>query len=170
MLPMPRSVFPVSKVDKLRMPRRCQPVNHAVPNVSLSLPPFKPCDRCCHEFLITATATPLSPPFGDSGRQEREVVTFVEGQPHHTPRGPGTLPFLFGEGHRAHPHTTGGASLLCLSLHRILGGQSFSPPLSGRVPYPCVCCFLMPTATAGCSCPWREYAADVVECVSCFHG
>ena len=27
MLPMPRSMFPVSKVDKLRMPRRCQPVN-----------------------------------------------------------------------------------------------------------------------------------------------
>ena len=83
----------------------------------------------------------------------------------YTPRGPGTLPFPFGERHRAHPHTTGGASLLCLSLHRILGGQSFSPPLSGRVPYPCVCCFLMPTATAGCSCLWREYAADAVECV-----
>ena len=29
---------PVSKVDKLRMPWRCQPVNHAVPNVSFSLP------------------------------------------------------------------------------------------------------------------------------------
>ena len=54
------------------------------------LSPFKPCGRCCHELLITVTATPLSPPFGDSGRQEREVVTFVEGQPHHTPRGPGT--------------------------------------------------------------------------------
>ena len=89
------------------------------------LSPFKPCGRCCHELLITATATPLSPPFGDSGRQEREVVTFVEGQPHHTPRGPGTLPFPFGERHRAHPHTTGRASLLCLSLHRISGGQSF---------------------------------------------
>jgi len=25
-------------VDKLRMPRRCQPVNYAVPNVSFSLP------------------------------------------------------------------------------------------------------------------------------------
>ena len=46
----------VSKVDKLKMPRRCQPVNHAVPNVSCSSPPFMPCDRCCHEFLITATA------------------------------------------------------------------------------------------------------------------
>ena len=74
---------------------------------------------------MTAVATPLSPPFGDSGRQGREVVTFVEGQPHHTPRGPGTLPFPFGEGHRAHPHTTGRASLLCLSLYRISGGQSF---------------------------------------------
>ena len=30
---------------------------------------------------MTVTATPLSPPFGDSGRQGREVVTFVEGQP-----------------------------------------------------------------------------------------
>ena len=89
------------------------------------LSPFKPCVRCCHELLITATATPLSPPFGDSGRQGRVVVTFVEGQPHHTPRGPGTLPFPFGERHRAHPHTTGRASLLCLSLHRISGGQSF---------------------------------------------
>jgi hypothetical protein len=57
------------------------------------LSPFKPCGHCCHELLITATATPLSPPFGDSGRQGREVVTSVEGQPHHTPRGPGTLPF-----------------------------------------------------------------------------
>ncbi|MBR4390048.1 MAG: hypothetical protein IKT00_12870 [Prevotella sp.] len=40
-------------------------------------------------------------------------------------RGPGTLPFPFGERHRAHPHTTGRAGLLCLSLHRISGGQSF---------------------------------------------
>ena len=39
---------------------------------------------------MTVTATPLTPPFGDSGRQGRVVVTFVEGQPHHTPRGPGT--------------------------------------------------------------------------------
>ena len=46
-------------------------------------------------------------------------------QPHHTPRGPGTLPFPFGERHRAHPHTTGRAGLLCLSLNRISGGQSF---------------------------------------------
>ena len=38
MLPMSWSVFPVSMVDKLRMPRRCQPVNYAVPNVSFSLP------------------------------------------------------------------------------------------------------------------------------------
>ena len=36
MLPMPWSVFPISKVDKLKMPRRCQPVNLAVPNVSRS--------------------------------------------------------------------------------------------------------------------------------------
>ena len=39
--------FLVSIVDKLRMPRRCQPVNHTVPNVSRSSPPFKPCVRCC---------------------------------------------------------------------------------------------------------------------------
>ena len=89
------------------------------------LSPFKPCVHCCRLCQMTAVATPLSPPFGDSGRQGREVVTFVEGQPHHTPRGPGTLPFPFGEGHRAHPHTTGRASLLCLSLYRISGGQSF---------------------------------------------
>jgi hypothetical protein len=38
MLPMPWSVFPVPKVDKLRMPWRCQPVNQAVPNVFFSLP------------------------------------------------------------------------------------------------------------------------------------
>ena len=81
------------------------------------LSPFKPCVRCCHEYLITATATPLSPPFGDSGRQGREVVTSVEGQPHHTPRGSGTLPFPFGERHRAHPHTTGRAGML--SRHSI---------------------------------------------------
>ena len=80
---------------------------------------------CCRLFQMTAAATPLSPPFGDSGRQGRVVVTFVEGQPHHTPRGPGTLPFPFGERHRAHPHTTGRAYPLCLSLNRISGGQSF---------------------------------------------
>ena len=90
------------------------------------LSPFKPCGRCCHELLITATATPLLPPFGDSGRQGREVVTFVEGQPHHTPRGPGTLPFPFGERHRAHPHTTGRAYLLCLSLNRIRAVSRFT--------------------------------------------
>ena len=93
--------------------------------ISGRLSPFKPCVHCCRLCQMTAVATPLSPPFGDSGRQGREVVTFVEGQPHHTPRGPGTLPFPFGEGHRAHPHTTGRASLLCLSLYRISGGQSF---------------------------------------------
>ena len=61
---------------------------------------------CCRLCQMTVTATPLTPPFGDSGRQGRVVVTFVEGQPHHTPRGPETLPFPFGERHRAHPHTT----------------------------------------------------------------
>ena len=44
------------------------------------------------------------------------------------------------------------------------------PSLSGRVPCPWACCFLMPTATAGCSCRWREYAVDAVECVSCSQG
>ena len=29
---------------------------------------------------MTVTATPLTPPFGDSGRQGRVVVTFVEGR------------------------------------------------------------------------------------------
>ena len=81
--------------------------------ISGRLSPFKPCVHCCRLCQMTAVATPLSPPFGDSGRQGRVVVTFVEGQPHHTPRGPGTLPFPFGERHRAHPHTTGRASLLC---------------------------------------------------------
>ena len=105
-------------------------------------------------------------------REARERgQTSVEGQPHHTPRGPGTLPFPFGERHRAHPHTTGWASLLCLSLYRISGGQSFHRRCPGEsLALAWASCFLMPTATAGCSCPWREYAADVVDCVSCSQG
>ena len=94
--------------------------------ISGRLSPFKPCVHCCRLCQMTAVATPLSPPFGDSGRQGREVVTFVEGQPHHTPRGPGTLPFPFGERHRAHPHTTGRAYLLCLSLNRIRAVSRFT--------------------------------------------
>ena len=94
--------------------------------ISGRLSPFKPCVHCCRLCQMTAVATPLSPPFGDSGRQGRVVVTFVEGQPHHTPRGPGTLPFPFGERHRAHPHTTGRAYLLCLSLNRIRAVSRFT--------------------------------------------
>ena len=44
--------------------------------------------------------------------------------PPHSPR-PRDTPFPLGERHRAHPHTTGRAGLLCLSLHRISGGQSY---------------------------------------------
>ena len=49
--------------------------------ISGRLLPFKPCVRCCHELLITATATPLSPPFGDSGRQGREVEPLWRASP-----------------------------------------------------------------------------------------
>ena len=48
--------------------------------ISGRLSPFKPCVHCCRLCQMTAVATPLSPPFGDSGRQGREVVTFVEGR------------------------------------------------------------------------------------------
>ena len=138
--------------------------------ISGRLSPFKPCVHCCRLCQMTAVATPLSPPFGDSGRQGREVVTFVEGQPHHTPRGPGTLPFPFGERHtRSSSHDGQGKSAL-LVTQSDFGRSVVSPPLSGRVPCPCACCFLTATATAGCSCRWWEYAADAVECVSCFHG
>ena len=57
--------------------------------------------------------------------EEIAGLMLYSSQPHHTPPGPGTLPFPFGEIHRAHPHTTGRASLLCLSLNQISGGQSF---------------------------------------------
>ena len=138
--------------------------------ISGRLSPFKPCVHCCRLCQMTAVATPLSPPFGDSGRQGREVVTFVEGQPHHTPRGPGTLPFPFGEGHRAHPHTTGRAQV-CSACHSI-GFRAVSrfTAVVRESPLPLCLLFLMPTATAGCSCRWREYAADAVDCVSCSQG
>ena len=35
---MPWIIFLISKVDKLKMPRGCQPVNQAIPKMSFSLP------------------------------------------------------------------------------------------------------------------------------------
>ena len=137
--------------------------------ISGRLLPFKPCVRCCHELLITATATPLSPPFGDSGRQGREVEPLWRASPT-------TLPA--DQGHSLSPLVKDTALILTRRAGQVcsavtpsdFGRSVVSPPLSGRVPCPCVCCFLMPTATAGCSCQWREYVADAVEFVSCFHG
>ena len=57
------------------------------------------------------------------GKRERPNLCGGPAPPH-SPR-PRDTPFPLGERHRAHPHTTGRASLLCLSLHRISGGQSF---------------------------------------------
>ena len=96
-------------------------------------------------------------------------MTFVEGRPHHTPRGMGT---------RQTALATDTALILtrragheCSAVTQSDFGRSVvSPPLSGRVPCPCACCFMMSTSTAGCSCPWREYAADAVDCLSCFKG
>ena len=137
--------------------------------ISGRLLPFKPCVRCCHELLITATATPLSPPFGDSGRQGREVEPLWRASPT-------TLPA--GQGHSLSPLVKDTALILsrragheCSAVTPSDFGRSVvSPPLSGRVPCPCACCFLTATATAGCSCRWREYAADAVDCVSCSQG
>ena len=57
------------------------------------------------------------------GKRERPNLCGGPAPPH-SPR-PRDTPFPLGERHRAHPHTTGRASLLCLSLNRISGGQSF---------------------------------------------
>ena len=133
------------------------------------LSPFKPCGHCCHELLITATATPFSPPFGDSGRQGREVEPLWRASPT-------TLPAA--QGHSLSPLVKDTALILtrragqeCSAVTQSDFGRSVvSPPLSGRVPCPWAYFFLTATATAGCSCPWREYAADAVECLSCFKG
>ena len=57
------------------------------------------------------------------GKGERSNLCGGPTPPHSLRASPPLFPF--GERHRAHPHTTGRASLLCLSLHRISGGQSF---------------------------------------------
>ena len=62
--------------------------------ISGRLSPFKPCVHCCRLCQMTAVATPLSPPFGDSGRQGREVEPLWRA-------GPTTLPA--GQGHSLSP-------------------------------------------------------------------
>ena len=53
----------------------------------------------------------------------------MEGRPHHTPRGSRTRLSGLPTGHRARPHTTDRAWMLCPSLHRTSGGQSTSSGL-----------------------------------------
>ena len=58
----------------------------------------------------------------ENGRMKSNLC--VGPAPPHSPWARDT-PFPLGERHRAHPHTTGRAGLLCLLFNRISGGQSF---------------------------------------------
>ena len=89
-------------------------------------------------------------------------MTFVEGQPHHTPRGSRTRLSGLPTGHRARPHTTGRTWMLCPSLHRTSGGQSTSSGLPAESA-PLVFFLHDDHGITACSRPCREYAASAVE-------
>ena len=77
----------------MRLASRLSPTHQPWPfrrSFLLSCHPESRAASCCHSCRMTAVPAPLSPSLGDSGRQGRAVMTSVEGQPHHTPRGPGT--------------------------------------------------------------------------------
>ena len=130
-------------------------------NASGRLSPFKPCVRCCHESLITAASTPLSPSLVDPGRQGREVEPLWRAGPITLPAGREHGRSLWLLTPRSSSHDGQGRTALSITPSDF-GRSVMWPPLTAEFPSLGLLS-INATAFTACSRPCRERTASAVE-------